>query len=169
MTLVDPSKGYVYICCPTSGTISVFSYSGNLVTTISGEPGAEGMVVVADRLFVALSTSGAIDEIDTTSLTSMGTLASGLGDPESLVYAAGRLWVSGPGLSEVDPSTGAVTNYVGDPFSDLDPAGMCQDPVDANLFLDVGTGSTTQVFTIDGSSVPPVRVERRAALRPSRQ
>jgi len=152
MSLVDQRTGHVYVSCPDTGTISVFDYAGHLVDTVSGEPGAEGMAVVGGTLYVSQNTTGSITEINTTTLTPVGALATGLGSPGALVYAGGYLWVYGGSLDRVDPSTRVTTSYSGDYFSDNnDPASLRSDPANPDTLVAV----STQVSSLDAAAASP--------------
>jgi len=116
--LVDATTSHVFVSSPQSSAIVVLDLSGNIVRTISGEPGADAMVVIGSVLYVTLTTAGAIDEIDTGKLLKIRTLASGLVSPADLVAAAGRLWTTtGPcgnwstQLVSVDPISGALQTF----------------------------------------------------------
>lgn len=160
MSVVDQRTGHVYVSCPDTGTISVFDYTGNLVTTISGEPGAEGMAVVGDTLYVAQKTTGSITEVNTNTLVPIGTLATGLGGAESLVYAGGYLWVdNGAGLIRVNPATGVTTTFTGGYFSDNnDPASLRSDPANADTLIAV-SGGDTEVSSLDAAASSPAWTE----------
>jgi hypothetical protein len=99
--VVDPATKHVFISSPEAGAIVVLDYSANILRPISNESGADGMVVSGSSLYVALTTSGAIDEISTTRLSRTRTLTSGLVQPADLALAGGRLWTT----------TGACTNW----------------------------------------------------------
>src|SRR5207245_7850696 len=82
--------------------------------------------VDGSTLYVALTTSGSIDVIDTQTLTRARTLASGLVKPRDLVIAGGRLWTTSGEctqftmqLASVDPATGKVTTFDADRSTNL--------------------------------------------------
>src|SRR6267378_400202 len=79
--VVDPKTKHIFISSP--------------------EAGADGMVVSGSSLYVALATSGAIDEISTTQLSRTRTVTGGLVQPADLALAGGRLWTT----------TGACANW----------------------------------------------------------
>src|SRR3954454_23133035 len=91
--LVDPGSSQVFISSPKQDSILVFDLAGNLLTTITGETGANRMLVLGSTLYVSLS-SGAIDRIDTTSRTGTGALVTGLTTPGDLAYANGLIWTT---------------------------------------------------------------------------
>src|SRR5207302_7815084 len=90
--LVDSSHSHVFVSSPASNEIVVLDFDGNVVKQIQGEAGADAMVVDGTTLYVTLLAVGAVDEIDTGSLSRVETLASGLIRPNDLVMARGRLW-----------------------------------------------------------------------------
>jgi len=92
--VVDASTSHVFVSSPRSSVIVVLDFSGNIVRTITDEPGADAMVVIGSVLYVTLTTAGAIDEIDTGTLSKIRTLTSGLVSPADLVAAAGHLWTT---------------------------------------------------------------------------
>lgn len=117
--VVDPATAQVFVSSPSDNSIVVTDLTGNIVTTITGEPGAGAMVVVGGTLYVALST-GAIEKIDTVGRTDGGALVTGLVLPNALAYAHSLLWtttnVSGVvKLTSIDPSaiTPSATTYDG--------------------------------------------------------
>src|SRR4051812_8107035 len=61
--VIDPATSHIFISSPSSNSVVVTDLSGNLVTTITGEAGAGGMVVVGTTVYVALTTAGSIDRI----------------------------------------------------------------------------------------------------------
>jgi len=99
--VVDPKTKHVFISSPEASAIVVLDYSANILGTISNEAGADAMVVSGSSLYVALTTSGAIDEISTTQLSRTRTLTGGLVQPADLALAGGRLWTT----------TGACANW----------------------------------------------------------
>ena len=63
--LVDAANSHVFVSSPGSSSIIVLDYTGAIVKTITGEAGAYGMALSGSTLYVALSTAGAIEKIDT--------------------------------------------------------------------------------------------------------
>ena len=92
--VVDASTSHVFVSSPQSSVIVVLDFSGNIVRTITDEPGADAMVVIGSVLYVTLTTAGAIDEIDTGTLSKIRTLTTGLVSAADLVAAGGRLWTT---------------------------------------------------------------------------
>jgi hypothetical protein len=116
--VVDAATGHVFVSSPQSSTIVVLDLDGNIVQTISGEAGADAMVVSGSALYVTLTTAGAIDEISTISLSKTKTLITGLVNPADLAMAGGLLWTTtgrcalwSTKLVSVDPATGASRTY----------------------------------------------------------
>jgi len=115
--LVDPATSHVFVSSPADSSIVVLDFSGNIVKTITGESGADAMVVVGSTLYVTLDTaSGGIDRIDTGTLTETSPLTMGLVQPNDLTYAGGMLWTT----------SGACQNYVTqlvrvDPSASINP------------------------------------------------
>ncbi len=124
--LADPANCYVYVSSPASNAIVVIDYSGNVVTTIQDEYGADAMVISGSSLYVALTTTGSIDQIDTATLKRVKTVASGLVKPRDLAFAGGRLWTTSGDcaqwtmkLASVDPASGKVAYFDPDRNSNL--------------------------------------------------
>ncbi|PKT68853.1 hypothetical protein CW362_32710 [Streptomyces populi] len=148
-----------------SGTtgIVVTDLSGNPVTTIDGEQGADGLALSADgkTLYAALTDGDAIAAIDTATLTETGRVDTGTGSaPVSVATAGGKLWYG----YTADDGKGTVGSM--DP-SAADPAPTPQ-PVmphwSAAPLLSTGGGvlavqdarsSMTHVATYDVSSGTP--------------
>jgi hypothetical protein len=110
--VVDAATSHVFVSSVDSSTVTVLDLSGNIVKVIEDVPGAAGMVVVGETLYVSLMKAGAIDAIDTTTLVRTRRLAEdSLSQPRPLVFAAGRLWTTSGELREkrlaaIDPATG---------------------------------------------------------------
>jgi len=124
--VVDPKTKHIFISSPEAGAIVVLDYSANILATISNEAGADGMVVSGSSLYVALATSGAIDEISTTQLSRTRTVTGGLVQPADLALAGGRLWTTtgacanwSTELVSVDLVTGVTKTFPGPANSNL--------------------------------------------------
>jgi len=165
---VDGSTGRVFVSSPSSGTISVLDFAGNLLSTISGEAGPGAMVVNNGELYVALVNLGAIDVFNTSSLAKTATLGQGhLVAPGPLVMAGGKLWTStgqcgnwSTELASVDPSSGAVSAFVMPSSTSL---GYCinlaGDPANANTLMAWDQGLEPATITeLDVSSGTPAVV-----------
>jgi hypothetical protein len=165
--LGDPTNCYVYVSSPASDAVVVVDYSGNVVKTIKDEYGAGAMVINDSSLYVALTTTGAIDEIDTATLTRVKTVASGLVKPRDLAFAAGRLWTTSGDcrqltmkLASVDPANGNLTFFDPDRSTNL---GYCtsfaSDAKPGKLLVAWDTGvSPGSVTVMDVSTGHPVVV-----------
>ncbi len=96
--VVDPGGQHVFISGgPGQSSIVVLDFNGNIVKTITGEPGASQMAVdpSTHTLYVALYGANAISAIDTQSLTETSRFSvAPLVQPQSLVIAGGQLWFS---------------------------------------------------------------------------
>ncbi|WP_330458924.1 hypothetical protein OIB37_19740 [Streptomyces sp. NBC_00820] len=95
-----------------TSSIVVTDLSGNPVTTIDGEQGADGLALSADghTLYAALTDGDAVAAIDTATLTESGRTDTGTGSaPVSVAVAGGKVWygysADGKGaIGAVDPS-----------------------------------------------------------------
>jgi DNA-binding beta-propeller fold protein YncE len=94
---VDPVGQHVFVTA-SQGTSAVYvlDFNGNLVKTITGEPGASGMVVdtATHTLYVADYDATAIAEIDTQTLTETArfSTAPDAAGAYDLALAGGKLW-----------------------------------------------------------------------------
>ena len=93
--LVDGAHGHVFLTGSASDSkIAVENEDGTPAGTITGESGAGGMVLDGTTLYVARCGWGVIDEIDTATLTKVGSFAAAVGGTCDLAEAGGRLWYS---------------------------------------------------------------------------
>jgi DNA-binding beta-propeller fold protein YncE len=93
---VDPVGQHVFVAA-SQGTSAVYvlDFNGNLVKTITGEPGASGMVVdtATHTLYVADYDATAIAEIDTQTLTETSRFSTApYAGAYDLAIAGGKLW-----------------------------------------------------------------------------
>ncbi len=169
--LVDPATSHTFVSSPGSSDIFVLDFNGNIVKTITGEAGADAMAIVGNTLYVSLTTTGAIDKIDTGTLTETGVLVNGLVRPGDLFYAGSKLWSTSGNcasstveLVSVDPAapTPTVTHYPG-VFNGANALAFCarfaSNPAsNPNLLLGWDLGSNpAQITTFDVSSGSPVQ------------
>ncbi len=93
--LVDGAHGHVFLTgAAADSKIVVRNTDGTAAGTITGESGAGGMVLDGSTLYVARCGWGVIDEIDTATLTKVGSFAAAAGGTCDLAEAGGRLWYS---------------------------------------------------------------------------
>ena len=166
--VVDADHSHIFISASANNEILVLDYQGNLVKTISGEPGANGMVLDGSTLYVALSTSGGIDRIDAATLAETSPLTIGsLVSPGELVVAGGTLWTTTADyalvnpfcLTKVDAATGAVTTYAS--VCQAAGIGIRPNPSDSTMLITWEPGvSPATVKTIDVSTGRPVQLQR---------
>lgn len=165
--LVDPGSSQVFVSSPKQDSIVVFDLAGNLLTTITGETGANRMLVLGSTLYVSLS-SGAIDRINTGTRTETSPLVTGLTSPGDLAYANSLIWtVTGtPGslvLTSIDPAavTPAATTYPG-VFDSTNQLANCADfaanhsPNPAYLIA-FACGSWYSIERLDVSGITPTQ------------
>jgi hypothetical protein len=93
---VDDAHGHMFATGSTSqdSSVVVLNDAGAVVTTLTGESGAGGMVVDGSTLYVARCGGDAIDVFDTATLAKTGSFAANVGGVCQLVEAGGRLWYS---------------------------------------------------------------------------
>jgi hypothetical protein len=92
--LVDSATKRVFITGSSSDSaILVRNADASAAGSIAGEAGAGGMVIDGATLYVARCGAGVIDEFDTTTLASTGSIAAAnIGGGCDLADAAGALW-----------------------------------------------------------------------------
>ena len=179
--VVDAPTSHVFISCPTTDSVSVLDFSGNLVATISGIAGASGMTDAGGTVYVSAVNTGSVDAINTSTLAESPTGATGLVDPVDLVSAGGYLWSTTTGndvpvsepLYRIDPTTGAVTTYNSLLGSFVDA--LLADPGNSNKFLassSVDYPPTVQFITVAngvpsaGTPVQPTNADNPLAFSP---
>jgi hypothetical protein len=162
---VDGANEHVFVSGGTgTSEIAVLDFDGNVVTTITGEEGASGLVVdeATGTLYAALADANAISAIDTTDLTETSRISvDPLVSPTQLELAGGKLWFtnachsSGTGSVELDGSN--VTEQTDLPS--YCPV-FATSPGDPNLLAvgDMGL-SPTEIFVYDVSTDPPTLVQ----------
>ena len=147
--LVDPARERVYVSGGSAGdAIVVADYSGGIVATLTGHPGASGMVLHQGILFVALPSVPAIGLLDAETLRPVSrVLLPPDAHPWDLAEAGGRLWFqrSGPGFASMD-----LASYRVDLFD--------QPAVVAPRFA-TSPGDPGLLLVADGGAAPP-RVHR---------
>jgi hypothetical protein len=102
---VDEAHAHVFLSGDfnrDASAITVVDAAGAPTGQIENEPGASGMVIVGSTLFVGLCDGGAIDLIDTSTLTRAGSVTAPIASPSAagltprgqceLVAAGGRVW-----------------------------------------------------------------------------
>jgi hypothetical protein len=166
--VVDPAHAHVFVSGPKANVIDELGYSGNLVDQIS-VPSPQGMVISGQDLYVVeslASPAGAVARIDLNAPTPAAvTLGTGLSSPQWIAATGGELWVTeasslGGGwgnISEVDPSTGQVTEFPNNSamqtIYEPDPATSPGDP--STLYVASDGESPGQVERVDVSSATP--------------
>ncbi len=90
----------VFVSDPVGGAVAALRPNGTLARTLADLPGAAGMAIVDQTLYVALSEGARIERFDVSGLRprSLGAIDTApFSDPRDLAYAGGRLWfTSGP-------------------------------------------------------------------------
>jgi hypothetical protein len=179
---VDATRAHVFVSQPENNVVDELTYAGQLLATIPVHS-PKGMVINGNYLYVAEALSspiGAIVKIDLTASALMPTVVANapLNFPEWLVFTGGKLWVtetgSGTGsgccswqVTEVDPTTGAVTEFRNDGAvnSIYDPDLATSPGAPSTLFVSGDGESPGTVYRIDVASGTPTIV----ASTPSNQ
>lgn len=168
--VVDGVHDRVFVSDPTGGSIVVTDYAGAVVQQITAEEGAAGLVLSADstKLYVALSTVGAIAEIDTVTLTETDRYPTGADtSPQSLAMAGGKLWFgytvgSSGGIGSLDVASSA-------PAATLVPSGrywyyapaLASSPADPNVLVAGEEGvSPASLAVYDTAAAWPAEAHR---------
>jgi hypothetical protein len=164
--LVDDDNDHVFVTGgPGSSSVVVLNFSGQVVTTVTGEAGAAGMALDAANslLYVALGDGDEIAVIDTDTLAEVDriSLAPAAG-ARSLALAGGRLW-----FSHDCSSTTSRFGSIATDGSDLQqyPRGgdypsdcpiLAVSPADADVLVASGIGSSPPtVYVYDASTAVP--------------
>ena len=157
---VDAAHGHVFVTGYVSedSALYVYDYQGHLVTVMDNEPGAAGLVLDGDLLYVALWAADAISTIDTATLTEVSRtpLRPGLECPNSMTRSGNRLWFGytctfdSGGVGYLDITTGQSGFLV--------PTGAFYDPLvaasgDILVTADRGLGPIT-LYEYDVSGTP---------------
>jgi len=172
--LDDPHHCQVFISSPTSNTVVVVDFSGRILAAIPDEYGAGAMAIDGSNLYVALTTTGAIDEIDTQTLTRVKTVVTGLVKPRDLAFAGGRLWTTTGECAQwsmqlvgIDPTTGKVTPVVADRATNLSYcAGFATSATNGNVLVAWDSGlepGSLTVFDVSGAK-PVVLISKREEI-----
>jgi hypothetical protein len=122
---VDDAHQHVFVSAgPGTSSIVVLDYAGNIVDTITGEPGASQMAldVSTHMLYVALHDATAISAIDTDTLTETSRFSTvPYSNPYNLVLAGGKLFFACAGGSGQNCSSSSGSGIVS---VNLDGSGM---------------------------------------------
>jgi hypothetical protein len=160
--VLDQAHGHLLMSDPVGGVVYVTDLAGAPVQTITGESGAGGMVLDGSTLYVPRCGAGAIDVIDTASLTVTDSIsAAGIaGRRCNLAEAGGRLW-----YATGDDSTPLVSVTVAAPharqvhaeMASVQGATYATSPTDPNLLvvapMDTCPGGTISVYDVSASPV----------------
>jgi hypothetical protein len=97
--VADDAHGHVFVSgAQSDSVVMVMNESdGSIAKTITGETNVRGMALDGGTLYVARCNTGVIDEIDTATLQSVGTISADLSGSCDLAIAGGRLWYQGTG------------------------------------------------------------------------
>jgi Big-like domain-containing protein len=161
---VDGTNEHVFVSGGEgTSSIVVLDFDGNIVTSITGQQGASGMVVdeSTGTLYAALHDGTAISKIDTTTLTETSRISiAPLSLPSNLALAGGKLWFAyscqSGGAGSIDLDGTNVTDQTTLP-------GYCPTfattPADPDLLAagDVGLSPNT-FYVFDVSTDPPTLV-----------
>jgi hypothetical protein len=168
--VVDPATERVFVSMPVANGVAVYDADGKFVTTIAHEAGANGLALADGHLYVAAANAGAIDEIDTTTLTRTRTVASGLSSMTDLVAAGDALWVTAVGsaasavLTRVEIAGGVTTSYPSLGYMN----GLAAAPGNPTQLVMYEPGMSPASFArIDVSTNPPTRAVYKTSTAPS--
>ena len=170
--VVDPVRGDVLVS--GDDKVAVFSADGIYQRAIPNLPGAGGMDIIGNSLWVAETSASAIAEIDLTTRTLTRTIAVGVPiTGSSLVAVGSHLWfASGPTLHRLDPATSTTTARGDVVLDELERVGSST----ATLLTHDTLGGrvrridiTTDPATVAPITSPPVSgVIRQIAVDPAR-
>ncbi|MDI5973841.1 hypothetical protein POF50_031635 [Streptomyces sp. SL13] len=190
--VVDAAHHHIFFSGGYHGdAVVVTDLDGTGVTTIAGEPGADGMALSPDggTLYVALARGGAVAAIDTASLTESTRYRTGGGSsPRYVEPAGGRIWFSYTGKARTytgnagtvpDGGLGSVDVGRGTPSVTRqapawrDAPVLAADPADPGKVVAAGTGAnadagsdaaepTLEVYDVSSGSAVESAVTRAA-------
>jgi hypothetical protein len=156
--LVDDEHGHVYVS--GGGEVSVVRLDGALQQALDA-PGAVGLEVVGDSLYVARCGSSTIDRYDATTLMKIEDVPVGatIGNGCDLASAGGRLWVG----VQTTPSSWIASVGL-DPAHSLGPAVRLDFVSNPRLFSSSVSDQlvvvdSTDVATVDAASDAPTPAE----------
>lgn len=164
---VDDAHQHVFLTSENDSSITVVDFSGNVVATIPNIPYGAGMVIHGTTLYVTESVPGTIEAINLSTLADEGPVASGLTNPQQVVYAAGELWTVVSALPGQIPElasvslAGDVTVFPGvRNVADLQTSPATPD----DLYTNQGPGPDFTISTFDVSSGSPVQAANNTQL-----
>ena len=167
----DTHHCQVFVSSPASNAVVAVDFSGDVLKTIPDEFGAGAMAIDGSTLYVALTTTGAIDAIDTETLTRIKTVATGLVKPRDLVFAGGRLWTTTGECAQwslqlvgIDPATGKVSPFDAARSTNLSYcAGFATTASNGNVLVAWDSGlepGSLTVFNVSGAT-PVIQASKR--------
>ncbi|WP_042454270.1 YncE family protein [Streptacidiphilus jiangxiensis] len=182
------ANGHIFISGGSQAdTVLVTDLDGRTVTTLSNEPGADGLVASPDgnTVYAALSGSAAVAAISTVSLKETARYATPGVNPAYLAWTGGKLWFSysststtgsWPGIGSMDPSVSpAAVALKQTQESWSTPPDLAATPGKPGLLAaaELGSGwagvydvSTSPATTVVNADVPSVSSTSSLALTP---
>jgi hypothetical protein len=146
---VDGAHGHVFVSGGAgTSSIVVLDFDGGIVTTITGQGGASGMVLDASSgtLYVALRDNTSIGKIDTATLTETSRMSvAPISLPGQLVLAGGKLWF-GHGCGDVSAGTATIN---------LDGTGVAGKAMGAHYCPVLATTTSTNLIATGDSGLSP--------------
>jgi hypothetical protein len=91
--VVDAATSHVFVSLYDTGEVDVLDLDGTLVRRLTGEPGARGLALQGNKLYVVASTTGTVDVFNTTTLERTRTLVTGLTGIDYVAVTASAVWV----------------------------------------------------------------------------
>jgi len=156
--IVDDKHHHVFVSGSKANEVIVTDFNGTIVKTLTNEGGATGMAINRSTLYVADTSSGAVDQINLASLTDKGVLATGLPGVRWPAVAGGKLWTAfGPPYSSDQLASvgfqGTVSKFEGS-YYNAEVASSLATP-DA-LYVATDSLSPGSVYRFDVSTGKPV-------------
>lgn len=119
----DPASGRVFVSSMADGAVTASDAAGNVQAKLSGLPGADGLAVSGDTLYVALSGEDSIAAVDLVTFTVRARYFTGTGTcPAHLAatreviwfgYGCGTSWSGRLGSLRMDQGTPVITLNLG--------------------------------------------------------
>lgn len=173
--VVDASHDHIYISeGGGQNAILVTDLTGQVITTISGENGAEGIALSPDgtTLYAALSTADAVSAIDTTTLQQVASYPLGAGDsPRDVAVQSGELWVSYGNGTAGEAGIGDIDVSSASPSFQVQPAlggwygapELSADPQDTGILVAAEPDMTPSAVASYDVAVDPAAVLAQSA------
>jgi hypothetical protein len=165
--VVDAAHGHIFISQGSSSQdgILVTDLSGQVITTITGQPSVVGIALSPDGSTLYAAVSTAVDAISTSTLTQTASYPMPAGDsPFNVAAQSGKIWVSyntggafTAAIGYFDPSAASPTLQTPAAMSGWsDAPQIAADPQDTGVLVATGPGSGGGLASYDTAANPVI-------------